>query len=109
MLLNFLENIEGISDKEYQERIWIRGEGPECDAFDETCCDFFEGLDEDIIDNYKEYGITENQRKLLVPFRDKFRIFSNKNYNPELFINSPEWAEIMKMAKDVLTAFHYKQ
>ena len=41
----FLEIVEGISDKDYQGRVWIRGEGPECDDFDETVCNFFQDGD----------------------------------------------------------------
>jgi hypothetical protein len=40
-----LKNIHHISDKEYQKRVWIRGEGPECDDFDETVNYFFGEMD----------------------------------------------------------------
>jgi hypothetical protein len=36
ILASILETIKGISDKEYQKRVWIRGEGTEVDDFDET-------------------------------------------------------------------------
>jgi hypothetical protein len=52
ILISVLENIEGIFDKEYQRRVWIRGEGPECDDFDETVCNFFQDGN-GIIENYK--------------------------------------------------------
>lgn len=42
ILNEHLRNIHHISDKEYQRRIWLRGEGPECGVFDETCCHFFD-------------------------------------------------------------------
>ncbi len=85
----FIRIMDHISDKEYQKRIWIRGEGPECDHFDETCCDFF-GDGDSIIENYKDFGITDNQHHLLVKFRDEFRVFSNKNDWPPEFIETPE-------------------
>jgi len=41
IIRNFLKNISHISDKNYQKRIWIKGEGLECDSFDDACCRFF--------------------------------------------------------------------
>ncbi len=101
-----LNNIHHISDKEYQKRVWIRGEGPECDDFDETVNYFFGEMDS-ILDEYKKFRITDSQYQILKKFRDKFRAFSDKHhYEPE-FIDTPEWNEIVEMAKEVLRAFHY--
>lgn len=105
---SLLETIEGISDKNYQTRTWIMGEGPFVDDFDETVCHFFQEGD-DIIEEYKEYGLTEHQYQLLKKFRDEFEIFQRKNHYPPEFINSPEWDKIMQSAKEVLHAFNYTQ
>lgn len=105
ILSGFLDTIEGISNKEYQRRFWIRGEGPD---FDETVCNFFQEGD-GILANYKDFKITENQYELLKKFRDKFRAFSNANDWPQEFIDTLEWAEITKMAKDILEAFNYRK
>ena len=101
-----LSLIAAISDIEYQKRVWIRGEGPECDDFDETCCHFFDDGDP-VIKHYKDYGITENQHHLLVKFRDEFRAFSRKHDLPEEFIHTPEWKKIMNRATEVLKVFSY--
>lgn len=100
----FIRIIEHISDKDYQRRIWIRGEGPEVDDFDETICHFSQEGD-GIIENYKDFGLTESQHLVLKNFRDKFRDFSYKNYDPCEFIDTPEWEKITEMAKEVLYAF----
>jgi len=64
ILKDFLRLISRISDKEFQMRVWIKGIGPECIDFDETCDYFFvEGVD--VIKNYKDYGITEHQHEIL--------------------------------------------
>ena len=89
ILFTFLGNIRDISDKNYQKRVWIRGEGPECDSFDETCCQFFP-IEEDILENYKQFNITEMQRDILKKFRDEFRVFSHDNNLPQVFIDTPE-------------------
>jgi hypothetical protein len=110
ILISVLETIEGISDKEYQKRVWILGKGPEVDDFDETVCNFF-GDGDPLIENYKDFGITENQYQLLKKFRDKFNDFCRGPaliyYLPQLFINTPEWEEITEMAKEVLKAFKF--
>ena len=108
ILNEFLRNVSHISDKEYQKRIWIRGEGPECDDFTETVCHFFDDGNP-IIENYKDFGITDSQYILLIKFRDEFREFSRRHDFPQEFIDTPEWAKIMKMAKEVLEAFNYQK
>ena len=37
----FVDIFFRIADKEYQKRVWIRGEGPEYDEFTDVTCDFF--------------------------------------------------------------------
>jgi hypothetical protein len=108
ILTSVLETIEGISDKEYQKRIWIRGEGPEVDDFDETCCNFF-GDGDPLLENYKDFRITESQYQILKKFRDKFEVFANDNHFPHKFIDTPKWNEITEMAKEVLKAFNYRK
>lgn len=108
ILVSFLETIEGISNKEYQERVWIRGEGAEVDDFDETVCHFFQEGD-GIIQKYIEFGIDKNQYELLSEFRDKFKNFCNKNNWPIEFIYTSEWENIRKKAKELLKIFNYKE
>ncbi len=107
MLENLLYIIEGISDKEYQKRVWLRGEGPEVDDFTETVCNFFD-FGEPVLNNYKNCGLTQNQHLILKQFADIFRSFSEEFSHPIEFIDTPEWDEITKMAAEVLKAFDYK-
>lgn len=108
ILEGFIDVFTRISSKDYQKRVWIRGEGPEVDDFDDTVCDFFVECDS-ILENYKAFGITENQNELLKNFRDQFRIFSDENNHPQEFIGSSEWGEITEMAKKILKEFNYKK
>jgi hypothetical protein len=41
-LNEYIRIISHIQDRDYQKRVWIRGEGPECQAFDDAVCDFFD-------------------------------------------------------------------
>lgn len=104
----FLRIIDHISDKEYQQRIWIRGEGPEVDDFDETVCHFSQ-LGDGILEDHVDFGLTECQYRLLENFRSKFEMFYREHDFPQEFINTPEWKKITDMAKEVLTAFNYRR
>lgn len=109
ILESFLETIEGISDKEYQKRIWIRGEGPECDDFTETTCHFFEEVD-GILEKHNDFGINNKQYKLLINLRNQFNKFikgPRKGYLPQEFIDTLDWTNIINLAKDVLKSFNY--
>lgn len=103
----FLQNIYCISNKEYQKRVWIEGRGPECQDFDEAVNDFFPEV-EHILENYQDYGLSQIQYEALKKFRDEFDIFADENDFPEEFIDSPEWARIMELAKEVLKAFNFQ-
>lgn len=104
----FLQNIYRISDKEYQIRVWIEGRGPECHDFDEAVNEFSGDIDP-ILENYQDYGVSQTQYHLLKNFRDQFDAFQKINYWPPEFIDSPEWAKIMDLAKDVLKAFNFQK
>lgn len=101
ILETFIRIVDHISDKEYQKRVWIKGEGPEVDDFDETVCHFFQEGD-GIIEKYKDFGLSEDQYQMLKKFRDQFEVFSDKCDLPEEFIDTPEWDKITDLAKEVL-------
>lgn len=110
ILDSFIENIACLSDKEYQERVWIRGDGPECDDIDETIADFF---DEDyVIKKYKDFGITESQYHSLIQLQNKLREFTDifcvyaPGKSTEELIAYPQWEEIRDLARVVLKAFN---
>ena len=107
-LSEFLRHLSHMQDKEYQRRTWIRNEGPECQAFDDAVCDFFD-IGDPVLDDYKNFGITEIQYNLLKKFRKEFKAFSDENDWPEEFIDTPEWERIMSLAKGVLKAFDYQK
>jgi hypothetical protein len=108
ILEGVLYDIACISDKEYQRRIWIHAEGPECGDFDEAVCRY-SGSAESILEEYKKYGITETQFSILKKFDEEFRKFWIDNDLPQLFIDTFEWTMITLMAKQVLQAFGYQK
>lgn len=108
ILSSLLETIRDISDIEYQKRIWILGEGPEEDSFDDVVNYFLDEAD-GILESYKNFSITDNQYRILKKFRDRFEEFSDNNDSPEEFIDTPEWEKITEMAKKILNEFNYKK
>lgn len=108
ILRELLMVLTRFSDKEYQKRVWIRAEGPECDDFDEAANQFFDVADP-ILEEYKDFQIMENQQNLLMEFRHKLDLFNRgeRPYSPEEFIDTREWGEIVEIAKNVLRAFEY--
>jgi hypothetical protein len=103
ILASILETIEEVSSKGYQKMVWIRGEGPWVDDFDEAV-NYFVDAAGDVIDRYQEFKLTEEQYQILKTFRDKFKVFADENDYPELFIDTPEWTKVVNRAKEVLHA-----
>ncbi len=99
-----MESLEHISDREYIQRVWIEGKGPEVDDFDEAVNNYNWEV-EDLLKDWRAYSLTESQFQVFKDFHEKFKAFAYENDYPELFIDTPEWKEIMEMAKEVLVAF----
>ena len=111
VLKRFLETIFEISDKDFQERIWIKGLGPECSSFEEAICDFFDDL-EPIFKNYKEFEITDAQYEKVIQLRDELQKYCDKVpeiVNEEEILSDPAWDKIIEEAKEVLKTFDYKK
>ncbi len=108
ILAGMLESIYSFSSREYQLRIWVKGEGPEVDSFDDAV-NGFELVVRDILENRHQFRLTRNQVVLLKRLYDQVDVFADDNDYPELFIDTPEWKEIMEMAKEVLDAFEYRR
>ena len=53
ILDSLLANIACVSDQNYQERVWVRAEVPECDDIDDTICDFFD--ESYVLEKYKDF------------------------------------------------------
>lgn len=108
---SFFDTIVEFSDKDFQEKIWIKGLGPECSSFEEAICHFFdEG--EGIFKSYKDYGISDKNYRLLLELSKKLRAFLNKipiQPDPHDILIDPKWHEIQKLAKKVLITFNYKK
>lgn len=101
-----IKRISNAADREYQNRVWIKGAGPECDDYDDFINEFLH-ISEVVLDDYKNFYINENQCELLANFRravDDFS-FSEDDIWPQRFLRSLGWKRIMELAKEVLKGF----
>ena len=101
---SLLKIIKNFSSKEYQNKAWIEGNGVD---FDENVCLFFD-LGDPIINDFDSFSITKLQLRTLKKFREELEAFSDEHIWPGDFIDSPDWARIMNLAKEVLKAFNVK-
>ena len=112
ILEEFLKNIVRLSDEQYQERVWVKAEGPECNDIDDAVCDFFDDGDP-ILEKYKDFGITDVQYETLMKLHRKLKkfTFTYGVYYPYKstgkLIKMPEWQEIRELSKEVLQTFNF--
>lgn len=104
-----LDVIKNIQDKEYQERIWIRAEGPECSDFGDTMNDFFDFYDgiKDFENKYAEYGINAKQYLLLNRLYQQLRDYCDItpiSPKDKDILADPRWQKIRDFAKEVYVA-----
>jgi hypothetical protein len=112
VLNGYLKTIWSVTNKEYQRRVWIQGDGPEVDDYDETICRIFDdGIP--ILDKKDAFSLSRYQCKVIKKFHKKIMSFFDKPgieyYDPKLVIDNTEWTKVMDKAKDVLKAFEFKQ
>ncbi len=101
-----LDTIKTIQDADFQERIWLRGEGPEVSDFGETINSYFDLYDGmvDLKKSYREYGLTFRQYWLIKRFSKKLRHYSDMtpmSPNDREIVADPRWHKIRESAKHV--------
>ena|SRR3970040_422076 len=110
VLDRFLDQIiEPLGNPEYQERIWVRGEGPEIGSYDEDTMNFNEDC-EKILEKPEDFeGIDEENIKLLQILYDMIAAFDEHSTyltseyttraEHKLILSDPKWHEIQNFAK----------
>lgn len=108
---SLIETISHAADKEYQRRVWIEGQGPECEDFDDFA-DIVIHENGALLKEYKSFGITDKQHNLLMDFQNQLKAFSRglgRDYLPRDFIATQEWGRIVELAKEILHVFSFKK
>ena len=109
LLLHLFEAIEEVSDAEYQVRIWVKGEGPECSSFVEVMCSFFDDAQAGyVLENHKEFGLSPEQTKALETLF--FALSEYSKNTPDIMLDAdvvkdPKWIEIQHIAKNTVVVF----
>ena len=106
ILKGFLQTVSHLSDPLYQERVWVKGIGPECSSFEDDICFYFDDS-EGIIQDYKLFGLSDYQLQNLKDFNVQLRSFCDTI--PEIvdektqILPNPQWHEIQLAASKLLT------
>ena len=92
-----------ISDSEYQQRVWIAGEGEDVSSYEDTICELFDDLcfDEYLADpenrSRPAYDALLNFREDLTSFLYRFNNLQSKDV-----VVHPKWQEIQKSARAII-------
>lgn len=108
-----LYRIDDIADKKSQQRIWIDERRPGYNPFQNIIKSFFETYKtKKILENYKDYEITDPQRESLAKLYDeleRYRLKAEGEEDLEKILKDPEWHQIQDLAKEVMKAFDFKR
>ena len=106
-LSGLLSTIREIGDESFQERVWLKGCGPEVSSYEEVMCRFFDDYAiENVIDvEWRALGLTVRQREGLISLRDALDIFGNsvrETPEPTTILSDPRWHSIRELARNTL-------
>jgi hypothetical protein len=108
-LRRILEATRDLADERYQQRVWVRGQGPEVDSSTEAVCR--------LVDDYDLVAFLDEATKNAWVSKDQIaalrrldaalaRYASNGGGDDDATrIRSPGWEQIRKVAKATLEAF----
>lgn len=116
ILKGALSVIEQISDAEFQQKAWVEKKIHSYAFFEETMHQLFDDYElSDILNNYENYRISNEQHEILKKFYNTLNQYSDEkmswiqNVDPTEILADPRWHEIQEMAKEVLKAFNYQK
>ena len=98
---NLVSAIRDLADAGYQERVWVRGAGPEVDSMSEAICRFFDDYDVDGFLAVSARGsvLSADQRASLTTLRDALDTFLKQGKaDDRRAIRQPKWQEIQELA-----------
>jgi hypothetical protein len=109
-LERILETIRDLGDAAYQERVWVRGEGPEVDSSTEAISAL---LDDDDLDGFlsacrRQHWLSSGQLSALQAFEtaiDDYLARGDDRTSDRVRIASPEWQALQQLARRTLETF----
>lgn len=109
-LANILSAIRDLADADYQERVWVRGEGPEVDSSTEAVCRLWDDYDLPgfLSDGRRKHWLSNEQLAALRAFEAAlggYLACDGDQGDDAARIASPEWQELRERARSTLAAF----
>ena len=108
-LRRILEAIRDLADEEYQERVWVRGNGPEVDSSTEAVCRLVEDYDlATFLDEAaKNAWVSKDQIAALQRLDVALARHASNGGDAEdaTRIQSPGWQQIRNLAKKTIEDF----
>jgi len=103
---NLVSVISDLADARYQERVWVRGAGPEVDSMTETICRFFDDCDVDgFLPASRGAILSADQQASLTTLRDTLDACHRQGKADDRWaIRQPGWSEIRRLAAEALHA-----
>jgi len=105
-----VKTLEEFSSEEFQERVWLRGDGPQVSSYEEAVNRFFDDYDADELINvqWRDAGLTHDERNKLVAFRETLEAFNKllpKVPHPAEVLGNPGWPRVRAAARNALDGF----
>ena len=109
-LERILGAIRDLSDADYQERVWVRGRGPEADSSTEAVCRLLDDYDLAgfLAEGGRQRWLSDDQLAALRAFEvalDKYLAPDDDRIDDAVRIASPDWQELRKRAQRTLATF----
>ena len=101
---NLVSVIRDLADASYQERVWVRGTGPEVDSMAEAICRFFDDYDVDgfLAASAARSMLSADQLESLTALRDALDAFKQGKAADAGAIRHPKWLEVQGLAAEAL-------
>jgi hypothetical protein len=109
-LERILGAVRDLSDADYQERVWVRGRGPEADSSTEAVCRLLDDYDLAgfLAESGKRRWLSDDQFAALRAIEvalDNYLARDEDQIDDAVRIASPGWHELRKLARRTLEAF----
>ena len=104
---DWFKNIQTVlkefADAEFEERVWVRGEGEEVSDWTEAICKLFDDyrFDDFLDESWLKLGLSDRLRAALDNLRSQLNNYQEKETNAAI-AKDPQWHKIRDLAKDVL-------
>jgi hypothetical protein len=104
---DWFKNIQTVlkefADAEFQERVWVRGEGEEVSDWTEAMCKLFDDyqFDDFLDESWPKLGLSDRLHAALDNLRSQLNHYEEKETSAAI-AKDPKWQKIRDLAQDIL-------